>query len=144
MLLFTFLLISFYFFLMSNFDVRRYNGSYLSCSYAPCPMKFTTFIDESVQEKINQFPSHTGDLKSYLKLQEKDCQNKNIYFLYLSVLVAGQYHLKFPRNQFVQFPISSMLYMYKEPPEIILSADFGLFGDNFATSLIQPEIKRQR
>ena len=57
---------------MSNVDVRRYNGSYFSCSYAPRPTKFISFIDESVG-KINQFPGHTGDLKSYLKLQEKDC-----------------------------------------------------------------------
>ena len=48
-------------------DVRRYNGSYLSCSYAPQPppppqsMNFTTFM------------AHTGDLKSGLKLQAKDC-----------------------------------------------------------------------
>ena len=38
-------------FLMSKFDVRRYNGSYLSCFYASRPMKFTTFIDESVEKK---------------------------------------------------------------------------------------------
>ena len=41
-------------FLMSDFDVRRYNGSYLSCSYASHAMKFTTFIEELVEKnKIN-------------------------------------------------------------------------------------------
>ena len=64
-------------FLMSIFDVRRYNGSYLSCSYAAHSMEFTASIDVSV-EKINQFPAHPGVLKSYLKLQEKDCLNKNL------------------------------------------------------------------
>ena len=37
-------------FLMSIFDVRRYNGSYLSCSYALRPMKFIAFIAESVEK----------------------------------------------------------------------------------------------
>ena len=32
--------------------------------------------------------------------------------------------------------ISSMLYMYKETPEAILSVNFGLFGKNFVTSFI--------
>ena len=31
-------------FLMSIFDVKRYNRSYLSCGYVPCPVKFTAFI----------------------------------------------------------------------------------------------------
>ena len=59
-------------FLMSIFDVRGYNGSCWSCSYAPRPVKFTTVIDKSVR-KNNPIPIHTGNLKSYLKLQEKDC-----------------------------------------------------------------------
>ena len=68
-------------FLISIFDVRRYNGAYLSCAYVSRPMKFTTFIDKS-QEKINQFPAYTGAIRSYLKLQEKDCLSKiYIYFL---------------------------------------------------------------
>ena len=70
---------------MSIFDAGRYNGSYMSCSYASPPphprsMKFTAFIGESV-EKINQFPANTGVWKSYFKLQEKDCLNKKYNFL---------------------------------------------------------------
>ena len=45
-------------FLMSIFDVTRYDGSYLSCSYAPRPVKFTAFIAESV-EKIKIILQHT-------------------------------------------------------------------------------------
>ena len=44
---------------MSIFDVTRYSGSYLSCSHAPGPIKFTAVIDELVEKnKINfqQFP----------------------------------------------------------------------------------------
>ena len=40
-------------------------------------MKFTAFIVEAV-EKVNEFPEHTGVLKSYFKLQENNCLNKNI------------------------------------------------------------------
>ena len=75
---------------MSIFDAGRYNGSYMSCSYAPThpplptphprSMKFTAFIGESV-EKINQFPANTGVWKSYFKLPEKDCLNKKYNFL---------------------------------------------------------------
>ena len=36
--------------LMLTFDVRRYNGSYLSSAYVPRPTKFTSFIDESVEK----------------------------------------------------------------------------------------------
>ena len=35
----------------------------------PRPIKFISFIDESVG-KINQFPAHTGNLNSYLTLQD--------------------------------------------------------------------------
>ena len=55
-------------FLMSNFDVRRLNGSYLSCSYAPRPMKFTTLL-----MKAKPISSTHGGLKYYLKLQENGC-----------------------------------------------------------------------
>ena len=50
-------------FLMSNCDIRKHNGSYLSCYYASRSIKFTTFIDESVKE-LNRFPAHSRDLKS--------------------------------------------------------------------------------
>ena len=50
-------------FLMSNCDIRKHNGSYLSCYYASRSIKFTTFIDESVK-KLNRFPAHSRDLKS--------------------------------------------------------------------------------
>ena len=45
---------------MSNFDVRRYNGSYLSCSYASRAMKFTTFIEELVEKDKSIFNTHGG------------------------------------------------------------------------------------
>ena len=79
-----------------------------------------------------------GVLKYDFKLREKDCLNKNIYifFLKLSVLVVGEHHPSFRRRNFVQFYISSMLYMYKETPEAILSVNFGLFGENFVASFI--------
>ena len=48
MLLFAFFTHLLLVFLMSIFDVRRYNGSHLNCSYAPRPMKITAFIVESV------------------------------------------------------------------------------------------------
>ena len=32
------------------FDVRRYNSTYLSCAYVPCPVKFTMFTEESVRK----------------------------------------------------------------------------------------------
>ena len=35
-------------FLISIFDVERFNDAYLSCTYVPRTVKFTTFIDESV------------------------------------------------------------------------------------------------
>ena len=47
-------------FVMSEFDVTRHNGSYLSCCYAPCPMKFTTFIDESVGKNKSISSKHGG------------------------------------------------------------------------------------
>ena len=50
-------------FLTSISDIKRYNGSYLSCSYDTRPMKFTVFISELV-EKINQFPANTRVLIS--------------------------------------------------------------------------------
>ena len=59
-----------------------------------------------------------------------------IYFLKLSVLVVGEHHPSFQRRNFVQFYISSMLYMYKETPEAILLVNFGLFGENFVASFI--------
>ena len=44
---------------MSIFDVRRYNSSYLSCSYASRPVKFTVFIVESL-EKNKSISSNFG------------------------------------------------------------------------------------
>ena len=52
-------------------------------------------------------------LRSYLKLQEKDCLNKIIY---LSVLVAGQYHAKFSRKSVVQFHhFKHVMYVQRTP-----------------------------
>ena len=48
------------FFLMSTFDVRRYNSSYLSCSYAPHAMKFTTFIEELEENNKSIFNTYEG------------------------------------------------------------------------------------
>ena len=58
--------------LVSFFDVRRYNGSYLSCSYAPCPMRFTAFIVESVVKNY-QFPAIHGGFKILYTL---NCKKK--------------------------------------------------------------------
>ena len=41
----------------------------------------------------------------------------------------------FSTKQFCLVCISSM-YIYKEPPEAVLSVNFGLFGGNFLTSFI--------
>ena len=38
------------FFLISIFDVRWFNGAYLSYAYVPRLMKFTKFMDESVEK----------------------------------------------------------------------------------------------
>ena len=61
------------------------------------PMKFTAFIAGSVG-KINQFPvSHWG-FKSYLNLQEKDFEQKFIFF----VIISFSFRLilsKFTRKQ---------------------------------------------
>ena len=45
-------------FLTSVFDVRRYNCSCLSCSYAPRPMKITAFIVESVEKNMSISSTH--------------------------------------------------------------------------------------
>ena len=52
-------------FIKSIFDVRSYNGSYMSCPYAPCLNKFTTFIDESVSKNKLISSSH-GRFKTLL------------------------------------------------------------------------------
>ena len=44
------------------FDDRRYDGAYLSCAYVPHSIKFTEFIDESV-EKIKSISSKHGRFK---------------------------------------------------------------------------------
>ena len=64
--------------------------------------------------------------------------------MYLSILVASEYHAKFSGKQFCSVFISNMLYMYKETPEPILSVNFGLFRENFVNSFIFSEIKQQR
>ena len=45
---------------MSIFDVTRYIGSYLSCSYAPRPFKFIAFIDEPVEKNKSITGKHGG------------------------------------------------------------------------------------
>ena len=47
----------------------------------------------------------------------------------------------FEEINFVWFRILTILYMYKEIPEVILSVNFGPFGENFVTSIIYPVIK---
>ena len=44
--------------LISIYDVRKYNGAYLSCAYVP-------------RRKKNQFPANTAVIRSCLKLQGK-------------------------------------------------------------------------
>ena len=71
----------FLFFLMSNFDVRRYNGSYLSCWYGPRPLKFTTFVDESV-EKNKSISSIDWGFKILPKIVRKRLvEQKYIFFV---------------------------------------------------------------
>ena len=48
----------------------------------------------------------------------------------------------FVGSNFVQFCILSMLCICTDTPKVILSVNFGLFGENFATSFFQREIKR--
>ena len=79
-----------------------------------------------------------------MKLQEKDCSNKNIYFFgnypfYFQVSIIQNSQ----GNNFVQFHILSMLPMYKETLEAILLIRFGLFGEYLLASFIYPEIKLQ-
>ena len=53
--------------------------------YALRPIKFTTFIDESVG-KIDQFPAHTGDLKSNLTLNwEKKIFRTKIHIFFVII-----------------------------------------------------------
>ena len=75
-------------FLMSIFDISSYDGTYFSCTHVTShgayfswphvtsPVKSTVLIEKSTEN--HQFPAHLGVLKSYLKLQEKDCLNKYI------------------------------------------------------------------
>ena len=90
---------------MTILDVRRYNGSYLSCTYVTNPMKFTAFIDESAEE--NQFPANTvvfEILRSYFFC--------NYPFKFWMNIIQN-----FQGSNFIQFPILRVLYMYKETPE---------------------------
>ena len=97
--------------IMPILDVRRYNGSYLSCSYIPRPVKFTVFIFEPVEriKSVSSTPGHCTILLSYFKLQQKDCLNKYLYiyiYIYIYIycnypfLVVGKYHPKFSKKQF--------------------------------------------
>ena len=79
-----------------------------------------------------------------MKLQEKDCSNKNIYFFgnfpfqfQVSIIQSSQ------GNNFVQFHILNMLLMYKETLEAILLIRFGLLGEYLLASFIYPEKKLQ-
>ena len=47
-------------FLISIFDVRRYNGEYLSRAYVPHLMKFTSFMDESVEKNKSTSSTQGG------------------------------------------------------------------------------------
>ena len=114
---------------MSIFDFRRYNGSYLLLRP---PSNEICCFHWWIGRKKKSIPGNTGVLKSYLKLQEKDYLNSNIYifvnirFNRTSIIIKS-----FKGNNFVQFRISSILYMYKNLPEAILLVNFGLFGENF-------------
>ena len=47
-------------FQISFFDIRRYNTAYWICPYVLRPMKFTTFIDESVEKNKSVSYRHGG------------------------------------------------------------------------------------
>ena len=81
-------------------------------------MKFTAFIDESV-EKGNQFPANMEAFKILLELSRKRLLEKNIYFLVIYPSFRG--------SNFVQFGILSVLYTNKETPKAILLINFDLF-----------------
>ena len=69
MLLFVFfyLFVFTYLFLVLFFDIRKYNSAYLSCAYVPRPIKFTTFINESVGKNKSISSTHGGTLSSKKK-----------------------------------------------------------------------------
>ena len=51
-------LFAFSLFLISIFDVRRYNGVYLSCVYVPRLLKFTAFMDELAEKNTSVSSTH--------------------------------------------------------------------------------------
>ena len=57
-------------FLISIFDIKRFNDAYLSCTYVPRTVKFTTFIDESVGK--NKLISSKPAGHKILRLFKKD------------------------------------------------------------------------
>ena len=54
---------------MSIFEVRRYDGAFLSSAHVAFSMKFSVFTNESVN--VNKFPVNKEVLRSYLNLEEK-------------------------------------------------------------------------
>ena len=93
----------------------------------PRPMKFTAFVDKLV-EKNTSISSKHKDFKILLELARKRLFEQNTYIL--NIIQSFQ-----ERNS-NQFGILSMQKMCKERLEVILSVNFGLFGENFVTSFI--------
>ena len=67
-------------FLMPDFYVRRYDGTYLSWAYIPRQMKFTMSIDESVEKNKPISSKHRG-FKILLKLTRKRLFEQEYIFL---------------------------------------------------------------
>ena len=89
------------------------------------------------RKKITGFPAKTGVLNFYLKLQEKDCLNKNIclfeiiYFSSTSISCEVFTELSCSVSTFQVCYICT-----KNIPEAISLLNFVLFGENFVTSFV--------
>ena len=89
------------------------------------------------RKKINQFGVNTGALKSHLEIARKRLFEEK----YIDVLII-HCSSRWISPKFVQFCILSMFFLRKHS-EAILLVNFGLFAENFVTSFIWFEIKRQ-
>ena len=101
----------------------------MSCTYVPRPLRFNTFINDSLEKKkfqqTREFWNPTLNCKKNVELTK----------IYISFA-------KFQEKIFVHFHFLSMLYMFKETPKAIPLVNFGLFGENFVTSFVSPKIKK--
>ena len=118
-------------FSISIFDFGGHNGLYLICSYVPGPMKITDFIVELVKKKKSFSSTHGG----CLKLLEKDCLNKNIYFIYLpcTLLIDKSWYSV---NLSLEFHVVSTFWL-----EFDTSGTFSLFFVQSSLELERAAVK---